>query len=217
MFDFFSKESKFRGRKYENSRFTKRSTRSGFSWRQNTQGHHLGNWSLGKKVSKSNRRGCPEDIPKFLTKLLFATLALCNSLAIDATEVLVTKYPGVCPWCGNVPCQCSKGRKRGVHHSGPSEEKANLQPVLPLQYDTLDLLQQMIDSIYPETPLWEICTHCLEEAWEVAEAVHTAPQEQEGEIADLLAKVFGVAQALGRSLLDIVQGESGVPSFLVLE
>ena len=62
----------------------------------------------------------------------------------------------------------------------------------------------MCHSIYPSTTLGQICAHCLEEALEVIEAVHIYPEEQQSEIADLLERIFDVAQALSRSLFEIL-------------
>jgi NTP pyrophosphatase (non-canonical NTP hydrolase) len=57
---------------------------------------------LGRAIRKQDEPGMKEEIADILAWLF----SLGNVLDIDVEEATLSKYNGVCPRCGKIPCEC---------------------------------------------------------------------------------------------------------------
>ncbi len=93
------------------------------------------------------------------------------------TDVILSKYPNICPYCGKMPCGCSSIR-RTVERESKAQRRARLNQIsaqakiagtLPR---TIPKLYSMFEDIYGQihygTSLESIAFHLLEEIGEVA-------------------------------------------------
>lgn len=156
-------------------------------------------WS--RKVSKANRREQTSELPLFLRKLLYVVLAVANHYNFELYMAVSRKYPGCCFCCGCKPCSCRKGKR-----------PPNLKqlPLLPITDLSVEEFQVMFKEIYPETLIWRIIAHCLEEASELAceitkkEAIGGSIEGIASEAADIFEKICDVASTVGLSLTELV-------------
>ncbi|MCB8967442.1 MAG: hypothetical protein H6660_11165 [Ardenticatenaceae bacterium] len=110
------------------------------------------------------------------------------------TNIVLSKYPSICPYCGGVPCKCSSMRKT-VERESKSERrlrlnKVNLQAkedgILP---ETISGLSNMFEDIYGQvhygSSLESIAFHFLEEIGEVASCI-TSLEDGKGRHRELV-------------------------------
>lgn len=113
---------------------------------------------------------------------------------ICLTDIVLSKYPNICPYCGGNPCQCSSIR-RTVERESKSERRLRLNRVnsqakeagmLP---ETISDVSSMYENIYGQihygSPLESIAFHFLEEIGEVASCI-TSLEDGKGEHQELV-------------------------------
>ena len=154
---------------------------------------------------------------EFLPKMFGWAVALLKKVRGDKgnyEDVILTKYPGVCPYCTNAPCRCEPGKKQPINLDAVRE--ANNR-VGPRQNRSLNGLQAMFRNIYE--PSWMISdkesgsveaiaalqkmhTRLIEEMSEVGEAVrfeHLYPSNFDNELADYTAWLFAIVSSLHKA------------------
>lgn len=113
---------------------------------------------------------------------------------ICLSDIVLSKYPNICPYCGGNPCQCSSIR-RTVERETKSERRLRLNRVnsqaketgmLP---ETISDISNMYESIYGQihygSSLESIAFHFLEEIGEVASCI-TSLEDGKGKHQDLV-------------------------------
>jgi NTP pyrophosphatase (non-canonical NTP hydrolase) len=60
------------------------------------------------ELSQALRKGDAQSIENELADVIAWTTSLANLLNIDLEDSLSRKYPGVCNYCRQAPCQCEK-------------------------------------------------------------------------------------------------------------
>lgn len=133
--------------------------------------------------------GGPRDFV-LLRNWIFLSAALAG---VDLGLAVRTKYPGFCPYCGSIKCQCGN-KKDGPHQhwEGP----------LPAE-GTISDLQQMLVMIYPPErhTLERHVEKVLEEIQEAREVIQKSLlMEIRNELADILAWLLPLAKMLNMPL-----------------
>jgi len=69
---------------------------------------------LGRALLKGDKQAIANEAADVFAWLI----SLCNLLDIDLEAASLTKYPGVCPRCGRVPCVCREpsGQRDSKQH-----------------------------------------------------------------------------------------------------
>lgn len=93
------------------------------------------------------------------------SLALANNLQIDLETEVWKKFPGVCPYCGLLPCSPSCNTKER-----PADRIHGIA-IQESQQKTFRELQTMLREIYPNNVAKSSAGHMLEELCEVAQAI----------------------------------------------
>lgn len=159
----------------------------------------------------------PERANEFLPKMFGWAVALCKKVKGDKAnleEILLTKYPCVCPYCVSAPCACIPGQKRPIEEE---KVRAAYYREPPAQGRSLNDFQTMFRKIYEGswgvgplepgsaeavTALQKIYTRLIEEISEVGEAVrfvHLYPSNFDNELADYLAWVFALVSSMHKA------------------
>lgn len=142
----------------------------------------------------------------FLPKMFVWAVAMSNAMkvsAVDLQAALLTKYPRVCPYCRNNPCDCWNSEKKEINYE--AIRKLYFQNA-DKQDKSVNGFQMMFREIYGdswknlgpnETPavgvMKSIFTRLVEELAEVSEAIrfhHLYPSNFSNEIADYFAWWF---------------------------
>lgn len=143
--------------------------------------------------------GAPQSMVEFLgTPTIFQDLIrqlaiIARFAGVNLEEAVWQKFPNVCPYCGNKPCQCADKK------SNPHRELSLPKP----RSFTADELRVMLAEIYPpqraaEKEYFYFQGKIIEEAREVLEALHSAQhREREDELADLFARLAELATVKG--------------------
>ncbi len=65
------------------------------------------------ELAEAVRKGDVKAAEEELADIIAWAFSLANVLGIDVEDVLKSKYPGVCPKCGEKPCVCPLNRSPG--------------------------------------------------------------------------------------------------------
>lgn len=160
----------------------------------------------------------PDRAKEFLPKMFGWAVALAKKVKAERAnveEILLTKYPCVCPYCISAPCKCTAaGQKEPI-----SEEKvrAAYYRETPAQGRSLNDFQAMFRKIYEQSwgvvnvqagspeafaALQKIYTRLIEETSEVGESVrfvHLYPSNFDNELADYLAWIFALVSSIHKA------------------
>ena len=159
----------------------------------------------------------PERAKEFLPKMFGWAVALSKKVKGEKTnleEILLTKYPCVCPYCVGAPCQCVAGKKVPIN-----EEKVRAAYFrgAASQGRSLNDFQVMFRKIYehswglaslqsgsPEalSALQNVYTRLIEEISELGESVrffHLYPSNFDNELADYLAWMFALVTSMHKA------------------
>jgi diguanylate cyclase (GGDEF)-like protein len=159
----------------------------------------------------------PEKAKEFLPKMFGWASALLKKVKGDRAnfeEILLLKYPCVCPYCTSAPCECVPGRKQPI-----DEEKVRHAYVqrTPSQGRSLNEFQMMFRRIYESSwglrdvppgsahaleKLQKMFTRLIEEISELGEAVrfaHLYPSNFDNELADYIAWLFAFVSSLDKA------------------
>ncbi len=141
------------------------------------------------------------DINKLKLNLLISLswlMAIANRLHIDAENEVWKRFPMICSYCGERPCQCKKTK--------PTKRK-KLKLAHSLRPKNISGFQKMFDLIYPksERTVSDAGIHFAEEVGEVSETIHNYLgqhkekqfEEIKFEVADLISCIFGIANSAG--------------------
>jgi diguanylate cyclase (GGDEF)-like protein len=170
--------------------------------------------AFGKYLFKSQN---VEKAKQFLPKIFAWAVALLVRMKgdrADLEELLLTKFPTVCPYCRAVPCSCWSVGKTQLDEKRLRETYVTLSPK---QKRSLADFQAMFRRIYEASwnaeqhapgstdalaALSRMYTRLIEEISEVAEAVrfyHLYPSNFENELADLLAWWFALSSSIHKA------------------
>jgi NTP pyrophosphatase (non-canonical NTP hydrolase) len=58
---------------------------------------------LGEALNANN----PREVEKEFADVIAWLASLANVVGVDLERAAIEKYPGTCPKCGHVPCQCT--------------------------------------------------------------------------------------------------------------
>ncbi len=172
-------------------------------------------WDLLTHIQRFAMRGMKgvrrNDKKKIEQNLLISfafLMAVANRLHIDAEEELWWRFPGLCPYCGRVPCTCRHGKR-------PSNRKKKLIESIDGRPQSLNDYQKLFDQIYPAkgTSLVNTSIHFAEEVGELAEAVQTFSGRHTRkhfddvllELADLVSNVFTFANSAKINLAESLE------------
>jgi len=156
----------------------------------------------------------PDGAKEFLPKMFGWAVALSKKVKGDKAnleEILLTKYPCVCPYCINAPCQCMPGEKEPISEG---KVRAAYYHETPAQGRSLNDFQAMFRRIYERSwgvitlqagteeafsALQKLHTRLVEETSELGESVrfvHLYPSNFDNELADYLAWVFALVSSI---------------------
>jgi GGDEF domain-containing protein len=159
----------------------------------------------------------PERSKEFLPKMFGWAVALAVKVKADKVnveELLLTKYPCVCPYCVSAPCKCVAGEKQPIDEA---RIRAAYFHQTPAQGRSLNDFQALFRRIYehswgaanveagsPEAmaALQKIFTRLIEETSEVGESVrfvHLYPSNFDNELADYLAWFFALVSCIHKA------------------
>ncbi len=131
------------------------------------------------------------------------------SVALDMESGLLRRFPGICPYCGHCPCDCSSNRAK---QRLPQAELDAACSLLPADID----IQEMLGRIYPRNGIGGAVPHMTAEVGEFMQEVIKASSAKEwnpfptsslltpgmaDEICDLLAHLFAIANLTHLRLL----------------
>jgi diguanylate cyclase (GGDEF)-like protein len=170
--------------------------------------------AFGKYLFKLKQ---PKKALEFLPKMFGWAAALAKKVKGDRTnfeEMLLTKYPCVCPYCVSSPCACISGNKPPID---PDKVRNAYARRTPSQGRSLNDFQVMFRSIYERSwgmvdvesgnsvateKLQKMYTRLIEEISEVGEAVrfvHLYPSNFDNELADYSAWLFAFISCLHKA------------------
>lgn len=160
----------------------------------------------------------PDRAKEFLPKMVGWAVALIKKLkgeTANAEEILLTKYPCVCPYCISSPCNCAaRGQKEPI--DGEKVRTAYFREALA-QGRSLNDFQAMFRKIYEQSwglanvragspealaALQKIYIRLIEEISEVGESVrfaHLYPSNFDNELADYLAWTFALVSSIHKA------------------
>ncbi len=110
---------------------------------------------------KCVRKGKTDQMGYYLAMAFSWSLAFANRMRIDLEKETWKRFPGLCPYCGTVPCSCTvRAMSRASVDVGETK-----------QPETLREYQEMFRRIYPENKLQGAVTHLAEEVGELDEVL----------------------------------------------
>lgn len=160
-------------------------------------------WDLISQLERFTMRaikGIRKNDQKKLTYNLIIALswlmAISNRLHIQIENIVWTRFPYFCSYCGKKPCECKKIKpKKRKQIKGKLKDKPK----------NISELQIMFGKIYPQLTrtISDAGVHLAEETGELSEAVHVFLGEHkdeqfmhlEEELADYVSCLFGVANS----------------------
>lgn len=145
---------------------------------------------------KCVRKDKTENLPFYLCMSLSWSFALANNLGINLENELWNRFPGVCPYCGQIPCTES------CHKTTRALERKDA--LLPSNSGSFRDLQEMLRRIYPHNTALTSAGHGLEEIAEVGQAIDhwTGTHKNEHfekialELADVITHICAVASCI---------------------
>lgn len=150
-----------------------------------------------KGVRKNNRKVIMQNLVISLSWLT----SIVNRLHVNLEDIVWKRFPGVCSYCGEQPCNCKKTKikKRIEKRASKDKRPKNIKE-----------LQEMFAKIYPPSKrsLSDAGVHMAEEMGELSEAVNIYLgehrikyfEEIKNEIADYLSCLFGLANSANINL-----------------
>lgn len=160
------------------------------------------------RALKGIRKGDKEKLKLNLLIAFSWAFAIANRLKIDIENSVWKRFPYVCSYCIQVPCQCKK-IKQVCFVGSATEIKADKREKIVAKNDLRpkDLVgfQKMFEKIYPSSQrnlIWA-GVHLAEEMGELSESIHVFLGEHkeiqfasiQEELADFFSCVFGVANS----------------------
>jgi NTP pyrophosphatase (non-canonical NTP hydrolase) len=132
------------------------------------------------------------------------SFALANHYQIDIEQGLWKYFPGMCPYCGALPCACPPDNK---------SERLNIVSNESLRPRSMTEYQSLLRRIYPKNTLGGSAMHLTEEMAEIAEAVQAFEKSQASddleeirlELVDVFTNIFAVASCVGFDLAEAIQ------------
>ena len=138
------------------------------------------------------------------------TFAVASGLnhSFDVHEELLSRFPGVCPYCGSCPC---KGAECKASLSTSRIAKDQLPELShSARYGDVNAVQDMFGMIYPSNQLEKSIRKIAEETGELLEALmHLAIGGDNGlsrireEVCDVFAQAFAVANLSAFRLIEV--------------
>lgn len=149
------------------------------------------------RVLKAVRKGNHKNTPYHLAMAFSWSMALANRFHIDVGDELWKRFPGVCPYCGYVPCGCKLRRVR----------RKKVVILIRDRPHSLQGYQAMFARIYPNS-LQNAAMHFAEEVGEVNVALENfmgmhdekLVEEVILELVDTITTIFAVATAVNCNL-----------------
>jgi diguanylate cyclase (GGDEF)-like protein len=154
------------------------------------------------------KRKDPAEAAKFLPKIFAWQVALLRKVRPDHAnleEIILRKFPDLCPYCLKKPCQCWKGEKPTLQDHHLRDAFYSNAPGIKRSLNDFQLMfreiygQSWISDLDPKNHATEIVRglfiRLIEEVAEVGEALrfhHLYPENFENELADLLAWWFAI-------------------------
>jgi diguanylate cyclase (GGDEF)-like protein len=149
---------------------------------------------------------------KFMPKIFAWIVALLKKVRPDRAnleEILLRKFPHLCPYCLKKPCQCWKGEKPTLQDqqlrdafyqraSGMKRSVNDFQLMFREIYEA-SWVNDYDPKVESDDILRRLFIRMMEEVAEVGEALrfhHLYPENFDNELADLLAWWFGIVSVL---------------------
>lgn len=145
-------------------------------------------------ILKAVRKNETEGVAFNLTMAFSWSTALANALHIELQAEVWNRFPGVCCYCGCIPCTCHKrGQSRITYCPTSREQVSNLRDY-----------QLCFVQIYPNNTLLDSAAHLAEEVDELDEALTQFRGTHDKnifenikiELVDVIANIFAVANVL---------------------
>jgi len=165
----------------------------------------------GKHLFKKNDL---ETAARFIPKIFGWACALISAVSpaqTNSEEIILRKFPGLCPYCTARPCSCWAAEKPTLNEKSLEN---HFYRNAPRQARGINDLELMFAEIYGHTwtgpdgsqdPIRYIYLRLIEELAEVSEALrfqHIYPQNFQNEIADLFGWWFALASAIRSRRVD---------------
>ncbi len=152
------------------------------------------------QILKAVRKEKHDQIPYRLCMAFSWGCSIANRWHIKLPDEIWKRFPGVCPYCGAMPCFC---KERGLNRQLPTQAST------PRPFYMSDW-QKMFSEIYPKNTINDSAVHLAEEIGELSEAIrnHWSIHNEEWfdksieELVDTIANLFGVASCLKFDLED---------------
>ncbi|CAN7353840.1 diguanylate cyclase [Polaromonas sp. LjRoot131] len=146
----------------------------------------------------------------FLPKMFAWAVGLLkkiNPAGANLEEIILRKFPGVCPYCASRPCECWRGEKPPLNAAEVLRLFKQNSPTIRRTVDDFQLLfRETYESSWNEKgdtdPITRVYIRLNEELAEVAEAVrfhHLYPENFENELADFFAWWFALVSCMTSS------------------
>jgi len=144
----------------------------------------------------------------FLPKIFAWAVALLRTMRPDHTDledIILRKFPGVCPYCGECPCRCWDKEKPTLDAEALRQSYFRNAPALKRSVNDFQLMFRRIygDTWTTDEPVQESLRkpfiRLVEELAEIAETIrfdHLYPTNFENELADLFAWWFALVSSL---------------------
>ncbi len=152
------------------------------------------------------------DAEKFLPKIFAWTVALLRKVRPEQDnleEIVLRKFPNLCPYCLEKPCACWKGEKPTLHDQQLRHAYYQRAPTMRRSLNDFQLMFREIygkswvagdDRGHYSPEVWgKLFIRLIEEVAEVGEAIrfhHLYPENFDNELADLLAWWFALVSSL---------------------
>ncbi|HYO72197.1 MAG TPA: diguanylate cyclase [Archangium sp.] len=150
---------------------------------------------------------------EFLPKMFAWAVALLKKVkgdSADLEEIILVKFPRVCPYCTGRPCQCWRGDKPHInetqllqrYHRDSLSQKRSIDDFQLMFRGIYEESWAVKDATSPEqvySVLGRLFSRLVEEVSEVAEAIrffHLYPSNFDNELADYFAWWFALASSL---------------------
>ena len=162
---------------------------------------------FGRNLFKSHDFNAAQD---FLPKIFAWAVALLKSMNHknhNLEEIILRKFPGVCPYCLKAPCICSEKGKPTLDENKLNYEYNQNSALMDRSVNDFQLMFTKIygknredivaTNLEYQEQLRQMFTRMVEELAEVAESIrfyHLYPKNFENEIADLFAWWFAFVQ-----------------------
>lgn len=149
---------------------------------------------------------------KFLPKIFAWSVALLKKVRpeqVNLEDIILRKFPTLCPYCLRKPCDCWKGEKPTLHDQHLRDAFYLHAPGMKRSVNDFQLMfrqiyeKSWVSDLDPATQSSDIIRHLfvrlIEEVAEVGEALrfhHLYPENFDNELADLLAWWFAIVSIL---------------------